>query len=59
MANDCVNPNIDSESIGNTGVTEIEWREVITPCSLFYDCEICLALGLLLDGVRLWFIYAM
>ena len=30
MANDCVNPNIDSGLIGNADVTEIEWHEAIT-----------------------------
>ena len=35
MANDCVNPNIDSGSIGNADVTEIEWREAITNAASF------------------------
>lgn len=34
MANDCANPDIDSESIGNADVTEIEWREAITNAAL-------------------------
>ena len=34
MANDCINPNIDSDLIGNVDVTEIEWREA-APRSFF------------------------
>jgi hypothetical protein len=37
MANDCINPNIDSDLIGNVDVTEFEWREAIIPSSFFYD----------------------